>query len=131
MSYPRKGDLSFSAQQVWEALGYLKPKLHYIRTQEYYDKYCYNLRSLPFDFGIKKLGRLYLVEFNDGNLPHPNALTKEEFCGKSNIPLIVLGEVDVWSGDLEDILEGFLNTKVIGKQNVNPCHSSEDFWFFQ
>lgn len=86
---------------------------------------------MPFDFAIKKRGKLYLVEFSDGKLPHPNALAKEQFCGTNNIPLLVLGEQEVWNGELEDILRGFLNTTVIGKQNVQPSRSSWYFWFYE
>jgi hypothetical protein len=131
MSYIGKAELSFSAKQVWEALGYLKLKVDFAYTREFYDVLCYNLRSLPFDFAVKKSGKLYLIEFSDGKLPHPNALTKERFCGTNNIPLLMLAEQDVWGGELEHILQGFLNTKVLGKQNVHPCHSSWYFWFYE
>jgi len=131
MSYIGNVKLSMSAKRVWEALGYLKPKLQFSYTREFYDAFCYNRRSLPFDFAIKKRGKLYLVEFSDGKLPHPNASAKEQFCGANNIPLLVLGEPEVWNGELEDILRGFLNTKVTGKQNVRPSRSSWYFWFYE
>jgi hypothetical protein len=123
--------LSQSARRVWEDLGYLKPKLRFAYAREFYDVLCYNRRSLPFDFAVKKRGKLYLIEFSDGELPHPNASTKEQFCGTNNIPLLDLGEHDVWGGELADMLQSFLSTNVVGKQNVHPCRSSHFFWFYE
>src|SRR5713226_9844437 len=100
MSWMGNQRLSASAQWVWDSLRWMKEKrgMDIRFTREYRDRFCYTQRALPFDFAVKRHGRLYLVEF-DGE-QHAWYRTsydrrKEEFCADSNIPLLILREADV------------------------------------
>lgn len=59
---------SFSAERVRDCLVHLSVKQKFCWTTEYNDIFCYDRRTLPFDFAVRKNGLLYLVEYDDDNI---------------------------------------------------------------
>ncbi len=85
---------------------------------------------VQFDFAIMRKGKLFLIEFDDEDYDgrsHPRRSRKVHACGISNVPFRVFYSNDLWSGDIEERILGFVFTEVAGKQEVVPSKGCWDF----